>query len=400
MFEENEYREIFSKVTASDGLTRRVMTMKNERKSKRSGRSLSRIALAAALIALMAITVSASETVQNWFIGFFAGRTDSELSQEQVEYIEENAQPIADSQTHDGWTVELQSAIQDGRTAYIAFRVEGPADVDLSQWMDEQGNIWGNFIFGNMTAEAQANGTLDVVNWPEGVIRESWGMTWLNDEDGLDNTRTILIRVNPNMSEVQVDPFGADAVYSFHFEDIVWEYEDREYVNELRNGKYAGETSVMYTPEEIQRIYQNKLVAEGVWDFTLCFGDWQDDSDEYVELLREPVTVRTNVFRSDGPEIEDFVIVEDTVTLTSVRLRHLTLRICYESTQGIPEFHLYDGDEVLRPVIVLKDGTEMGLFFHSNGGNGSVTLEAHIPIIFENISHIRMPDGTIISMPE
>jgi len=397
MFEQ-EYREMFSQVKASQNLTRRVMMMKQKRRQR--GMALGRVVLIAAVVAMMALTVSASETVQNWFVNFFAGRGGSELSQEQVEYIENNAQTILDTQSHDGWTVEMQSAIQDGRTAYIVFRVTGPENMDMTRWTDEQGNIWGSFIFGNMTAEAHANNKLDVISWPEGVSMESTGLTWLNDDDGLANTRTILIRLNPNMSEGKVSPFGPDAVYNFHFENIVWEYEDSEYLEKLKNRKYAGETNIVYTTEEIQRIYQSELLAEGDWDFTLCFEDWEDGSDEYVELITDPVVMRTNVFRYLGPEIDDYAIVEDIVTVTSVRLRHLTLRICYKSIQGIPEFDLYDGEVSLRPVVVMKDGTEMELFFHSNGGNGSVTLEARSPIIFEDVSHIRMADGTIIPMPQ
>lgn len=400
MFDKNEYREMFTQVKASDGLTRRVMTMKQNQRKNHSSRVLIRLALVAAVIALMTLTVSASETVQSWFVHFFTDRNGGELSQEQVEYIENNAQPILDSQTHDDWTVELRTAIQDGTTAYVIFRVEGPEGMDLTQWTDDQGNTWGNFIFGNMSAKAQSTGMPDLLAWSEGVMIENWSITWLDDNDGHANTRTLLFRLNPNMSTAKIDPFGSEAVYQIHMENIIWEYEDREYRQELRNGKYAGQNSVMYTPEEIERLYCEELLAEGVWDFTLCFGDWEDDSGEYVELLTQPLDVRTNVFRSFGPEIEDFATVEDTVTLTSVRLRHLTVRFCYKSIHGIPDFELYEGEKIIRPCIVLKDGTRVELFPNGNSGNGALTLETEIPIVFEDVDYIQMPDGTIIPMSE
>ena len=110
MFDEKEYREVFSQVKASEGLTRRVMAMKQERKQNRI---FTRAALIAAALALMVVTVSASETVQNWFVNFFAAINRTGLTTEQVEYIEENAQAILVSQTHNGWTVELNSAFRD-----------------------------------------------------------------------------------------------------------------------------------------------------------------------------------------------------------------------------------------------------------------------------------------------
>ena len=229
---------------------------------------------------------------------------------------------------------------------------------------------------------------------------ESWSVTWLNDDDGLANTRTLLLRLNPNMRSAKIDPFGSDAVYQIHMENIIWEYEDREYRKELKEGKYAGQNSIMYTPEEIEKLYCEELLAQGVWNFTLCFGDWEDDSSEYVELLTQPLDVRSNVFRSFGPDIENFATVEETVTLTSVRLRHLTVRFCYKSINGIPDFELYEGEKTIRPFLVLKDGTRVELLPHSNGGNGALTLEAEIPIVFADVDYLQMPDGTIIQMPE
>ena len=112
---EKEYREVFSQVKASQDLTRRIMMMKQKRQQR--GMVLARVVLIAAVVAMMALTVSASETVQNWFLDFFKDKSDGELSQGQVEYIEENAQIISDSRTIDGWTVELRSAISDGTKA-------------------------------------------------------------------------------------------------------------------------------------------------------------------------------------------------------------------------------------------------------------------------------------------
>lgn len=396
---EKEYREVFSQVKASQDLTRRVMNMKMKKSQKLLSRGLARVALVAALLALMAISVSASETVQNWFVNFFTNRNGGELSQGQVEYIEENTQSVANKKTHNGWTIEMLSAIQDGRRAYAAFRLQAPAEIDLDKYVDEYRDTWGQYTFWNLGAEARDMGAQDVVSWSENVNVETWSITWLKDQDDLKNTKTLLIQLNPYMNYSEADPFGPDAVYTFRFENIVWEYEDKEYVEELKSGKYAGEADVSYTPEEARRMYKYDLLAEGVWEFTLCFGDREDDNGEYVELLTKPIEVKTNVFRSFGPEIEDYAVVEDHVTLTSIRMWHLTVQFCYESIDGTPELNLYEGEDVLWPVIVMKDGTELELRPDNSDGTQK-TMVTDMPIIFEDVSYIRMPDGTVIPMPE
>ena len=91
--------------------------------------------LIAALIAMMALSVTAfaSEFIQNWFVSFFAEKSNSALTQEQVNYIEENAQNINEVQTQDNWNVELKSAITDGDIAYIVIGVTAPEGVSLEQ---------------------------------------------------------------------------------------------------------------------------------------------------------------------------------------------------------------------------------------------------------------------------
>lgn len=399
MFDKKEYREMFSQVTASGDTYRRVMTMKNERKQKRGGRSLARIALAAALIALMVLTVSASETVQNWFIDFFADRNGGELSQEQVEYIEENAQPILDSQTHDGWTVELRTAIHDGATAYIIFHVRGPEDVDLTDWTDDEGNVQGQILFGNSGMPGYITEALDYFNFPKDIKFGSWGETWLEDADGLPNTRDLLFTLNPDMMRSKIDPFGPEAVYHFYFENIVWSYTDMDCYRQLMDGKYAGQDGVMLTDEENRQVNRWDTLAEGVWKFDIVFSETPDGS-EAVEMLTEPVTTEASIFRHVGDGIEDYLTVREPVTLTSVQLRHLTVTFAYADCNGAPDFVQYEGDQVTRPCVVLKDGTKLELLPHGFNGNGLVTMETEQPIVFADVDYIRMADGTKIEMPE
>lgn len=399
MLNKQDYQAAFSKVTASGETYRRVMNMTKYSKRKSAGRRVA--VLIAAVIALMAIAVTAfaSEYVQNWFASYFAEKGDAELSQTQVEFIEANVQNINDVQTQDGWTVELRSAITDGTTAYIVFYVKGPEDIDLTDWTDDQGNVQGQILFGNEGMPGYLTSAVEYFTFPEEVTYGCWGETWLEDGDGLCYTKNLLITLSPDMTRSRVNPFGSEAVYQFRFENIVWSYTDTAYEQELREGKYAGKDGVMYTEEEIKRIYRWDVLAEGVWEFDISFA-LPEDGGEYVELLTSPVSTTASIFRRVGEEITDYVTVEETVTLTSVQLRHLSVTFTYAECNGAADFDFWEGDQVTRPRVVLKDGTVLMLLPHGNTGNGSVTMETEQPIVFEDVAYILMADGTIIEMPE
>lgn len=265
MFEQEEYQEMFSQVKASDRLYGRLMRMKNEEKKLKC--SVGRIALAAAMITLMAITVSASETIQNWFISFFADINRGKLTQEQVEYIEENAEPILDSQTHNGWTVQMHSAIRDDTTVYIMFHIEGTEDVDLSRWTDEEGNIQGQVMFGNSLIPLNKTYYFD---FGEHLWYGGWGEIWQDDGDGLPYTANLVFYLEPDVTKDDKEAFGAETVYHFCFEDIAWFWTDLAYQQELEK-TMAEEGRSKLTEEEIKRVHLAETLAEGIWEFEISF---------------------------------------------------------------------------------------------------------------------------------
>lgn len=269
MINETEYREMFSRVRASDGLTRRVMNMQRERKHNGI---LSRAALVAAVLALAVVTVSASETVQSWFVNFFAAINREGLTAEQVEYIEENTQTILDRQTHNGWTVELNSAVRDQQRAYIIFHIEGPEDLDLSRWTDEEGNLHGQILFGNSGMPAYLRELEKFFDYDEHVKHGGWGYHWMDDGDGKAYTENLVFHLEPTAMNGDQDPFGDETVYHFRFRDIIWYWPDREYEQELREGKYAGQEVNRFTDEENRKIHRWETLAEGVWEFEISFG--------------------------------------------------------------------------------------------------------------------------------
>lgn len=400
MFNRQEYQAAFSKVTASGETYRRVMSMKQNRNRRNTGRRA--LALIAAVIALMAMAVTAfaAEYVQNWFATYFAEKNDTELSREQVAYIDSNVQNIQESETKDGWTVELKSAITDGDTAYIVIGVTAPEGVSLEQTVVD-GVYQDRFIPGN-SASLPEEGKQDVLDCSIGMASVEgnyWYQTGggsVEDGDGLPNTKIwvyeITFRKFDSAKETTVtDPFGSDIDWYIHIEDIVRDYTDEEYRQELLNGKYAGQTDIMFTNEETRRLQAKEVLVEGTWDFTVNFGE----CGEGIELLDMPVTTRAMVLRKTGPEITDYVLTTDAVWITSFVLRPLSAVITYECDGGAN----FTDDAEMRVYAVMKDGTMVEL--EDNGGGGGFTvLTARAPIVLENVDHILLADGTRLDMPD
>lgn len=278
---EKEYREVFSQVKASDGLTRRVMNMKQEPAKTRN--FFARVALIAAVLAVMAVTVSASENLQNWFINFFASINRDGLTPEQVEYIEENTRTILDSQTHNGWTVELHSAIRGENLVYIIFRIEGPEDVDLSKWTDEAGNLRGQVTFGNSEIPAYLDGLDLFFDFDENVEHGGWGYYWMDDGDGKAYTEILVFHLEPGTMHDGLEAFGEETVYHFRFQDIIWYWHDMEYTQTLNREKYPGQGTFEYTEEEQRKIHRWETLAEGIWEFEISFGQLEFVEGELPE---------------------------------------------------------------------------------------------------------------------
>ena len=366
----------------------------------RSSRHLA--ALVAAVIALMAVTVTAfaSEIIQNWFVSFFADKNAAALTQDQIDYIEENALTINEAQVHNDWKVELKSAITDGNIAYIVIGVTAPEGVSLEQRVVND-SVKDQFRPGNLFRPSEEE-KQDVINSSAGLgsisgnFHYSQSFSMVEDGDGLSNTKNWVFKLKFGKWDAMKDtsisePFGSDIDWTIHIENIVREYEDEEYLAELMNGKYAGQTDIMFTNEETKRLQAEEILAEGTWDFTVNFGD----SGEGVELLDQPITTMARILRKTGPEIWDYEHVVDEVTVTSFILRPLSATIIYECDGGVN----FTDHKEMRMYVVMKDGSKVELEDYGSGGVGFAVLNANAPIVLENADYIIMADGTKIMVP-
>ena len=372
MINKEEYIAVFSQVTASADTHREVENMVNTQKKQPKAGFRRAFVLAAAVVMLMALTVTvfAAEDIANWFRAYFEGRMDGQLSEAQITLLEENEQPLGQSITHDGWTIELLSALHDDAAGYLLFQVTMPDDSDPAV----------RYTFGSFSRETLETGIPpEAVTACHGISFGSWGFQWVEDGDGNERTRNFLIHLAPSAELSAVAPFGPEAEYYVHLHNIV------------RDGE------------------MKDILAEGEWEFTVSFAD-HNNGGEVVEMLSKPILTRSIITYLVE---EEFKERESMVLLYSVEMRPLSVTFHYGACEGYPEFYTgimitnNDGtgavpieNQLMYPAVVLKDGTEIPLIWYGWGSSTSATMTAKSPIVFEEVSHIRMADGTIIPMPE
>lgn len=338
--------------------------------------------LAAALIAVLLLAGLVGGAVaysQGWFSGFFRETTGGPLTQEQMAYLQEYEQVIGQAQTHDGWTIELRSVLNDGTTAYIILGVTAPEGTSLEPRMDgdEQLDFFG-----------PGNGDMSkVLTCTMGVEWDSLHMDWVEDGDGLEHTKNYVIQMNPEKGGL-VDPFSPKAVYHITIENLIHKSTDTLYRQHLMDTKYKGQDAIMFTHEETLRMHPTKFLAKGVWEFDLSLS-WNSPQKE---LLSSPITTQAWFYKDTMSE-NDLQELGD-ITLTSVILRPLSVTFSFEPGARYPSFMNFITYE--KVWVVMKDGSRIGLLPYGAHGRASVDLLAEAPLVFDQVDHILMADGTVI----
>ena len=362
--------------------------------------------LIAALIALMLLLVGCTIAyASGWFVSYFQRKTGTPLTGEQIRYIEENEQHIGQTQTHNGWTVELHSAITDGETGYILFGITAPADVDLEGTNFDDPFDAEYIVPGNESRDPQGRRSIIVAsNGPaDQELNYIWqaGSCWQEDNDGLPNTLDYLITIRceklfPDKERLLQHPFGKDITFNIRFDDFTLEYEDPE-VRAALDAKYAGQEEYLIGGEEMAGLHISQLLVEGEWEFTVVF----DPTGDPVELLTTPVTVEAKVHRKldNGTMFYDTVHGLEPIRITSFLLTPLGAELTYEPEEDIIgvffQWTQTYGYEDRFISVVLKDGSRIPLQTDSVG----TRLKAESPIVLSEADHILMGDGTVIPVP-
>lgn len=358
MFKE-DYQAAFSKVTASQETHRRILNMTKPKKTRHIGGFASKILIAAVLISLLVVTASAA--AQNWFVTYFSREGEKPLSQGQVEFIEENTQDIQQSQTCNGWTIALKTAISDGVKGYVQLSVTAPADVDLSQIPESSGYFGSRNDFLPKSEDTAL--TCDA--YPDVGVIANIGSRWQEDGDGLNNTVNYTLDISPDIEWAECDPFDPDTQWHLHWVDFVKGFPEQE------------------------------TVAEGTWDFDFTFRS----SKEEVSLLDNPIQTKALVLHGSGEHSME------SVTLVSATLRPFGLTVYYGDERDSADYSrdnvsFGEGEDGESPwYAVMKDGQKITLHYH--GGNPVERysyMEAETPLVLTEVDHVLLSDGTKLPM--
>lgn len=371
---ETEYKAVFEKVTAPESSYRRIMAMTTKENKGKMPRIGTKILIAAVVISLLAVTASATG-LENWFVRYFNKANQQPLSQQQIDYIESKTQELTQSQTFDGYTIGIKSAISDGVCAYITLGVTAPEGVVLNKTVIEGYDPDAPSLDLGYADSERLLKTTDGKSM-------AWGYTIgaEEDNDGLDNTQDILIELESGDEEGNYTSFDPNATWNLHFNQLVATYYNLAYSQQIRE-KYEGMENFFYDDEDGEQLWPEVVLAEGDWDFTFQL----DYDGEELELVDQPVTaMRCTGWRPDGTD------VMEEGTITSFKLRSLSASLYTNDKDFCPGFD-YDG--ALQ--VVMKDGS-VTVLDASVASVGQEFYKAASPILLDQVDHVVLADGTVL----
>ena len=363
--------------------------------------SVRKVWLIAAVIALTLLLVGCAVAYANgWFQMIFNARSETPLSSEQIQYIQNNEQPVGQSQTIDGWTIDLKSTICDGGTGYLVFRITAPKDVDLEQYLnpptvDDKRLSPGNYSLSRdrMCPLSKASiGNLD----DEKNYMLTDGGNWISDNDGKTNTVLYCMSIRceklyPDKPMLLENPFGKENPFHIRFMGLTLEYTNLELQKEIEE-KYAGQDYIV-DGEEAAGLFCSDILTDGEWDFDVTF----DPDNQFMELITNPVSVQAKVWRyADEKQWETKDSLEE-VQISSFRVTPFGATISYVPKPDAIGISPRIGENVEDAIYaVLKDGSRIKL---AEAGTDNTILQAETPIVLSQLDHILLEDGTKLFAP-
>lgn len=363
--------------------------------------STRKVWLIAAVIALTLLLVGCAVAYANgWFQQIFSARSETPLSSEQIQYIQNNEQIVGQSQTINDWTVDLKSTICDGRTGYLVFQITAPDDVDLEQYLNPPTVDDKRLSMGNSSASRKAAYSLAVASI--GTVdreRNYWYLDsgdWMADGDGQPNTVLFCMtirceKMDPNKPMLLEDPFGKDVSFRIRLMGITLEYTNLELQKEIEE-KYAGQ-EYLVDGEEAAGLFCSDVLTDEEWNFDVTF----DSDNQFMELITLPVPVQAKVWRyADEKQWETKDSLEE-VQISSFRVTPFGANITFvpkSDTIGISLQLRQDTDDTI--CAVMKDGSRIQL---DVTGADATILQAQTPIVLSQLDYILLEDGTKLCAP-
>ncbi len=368
--------------------------------AKKRGR-LRRPLLIAAVIALTLLLVGCAVAYANgWFQQIFSARSETPLSSEQIQYIQNNEQIVGQSQTKKDWTVDLKSTICDGRTGYLVFQITAPDGMDLEQYLnpptvDDKRLSPGNYSVSRDRMYPLSKASIGNLNEEKNYMFADGG-NWISDNDGKANSVLYCMSIRceklyPDKPMLMEEPFGKENTFHIRFMGITLEYTNLELQKEIEE-KYAGQTYIV-DGEEAAGLFCSDILTDEEWNFDVTF----DSDNQFIELITHPVSVQAKVWRyADEKQWETKDSLEE-VQISSFRVTPFGANITFvpkSDTIGISLDLWQDTDDEIYAV--MKDESRIKLDLT---GADATILQAQTPIVLSQLDYILLEDGIKLFAP-
>lgn len=357
--------------------------------------------LIAAVIALTLLLVGCAVAYANgWFQQIFSARSETPLSSEQIQYIQNNEQIVGQSQTINDWTVDLKSTICDGRTGYLVFQITAPDGMDLEQYLnpptvDDKRLSPGNYSVSRDRMYPLSKASIGNLNEEKNYMFADGG-NWISDNDGKANSVLYCMSIRceklyPDKPMLLEEPFGKENTFHIRFMGITLEYTNLELQKEIEE-KYAGQ-AYLVDGEEAAGLFCSDILTDEEWNFDVTF----DSDNQFMELITKPVSVQAKVWRyADEEQWETKDSLEE-VQISSFRVTPFGASISYvpkPDAIGI-SLKLWQNldDEIYA---VMKDGSRIKLDLT---GADATILQAQTPIVLSQLDYILLEDRTKLFAP-
>lgn len=368
----------------------------SEKKAKHL--SAKKLWLIAAVIALALLLVGCTVAyVNGWFQQIFSSRSETPLSSDQIQYIQNNEQIVGQSQTINDWTVELKSTICDGSTGYLVFQITAPNDVNLEQYLnpptvDDKRLSMGNYSANNKAGYSYAIASIGTVDTEQNYWYLDSG-DWITDQDGQPNTVLFCMiirceKIDPSKPLLLEDPFGKDVSFRIRLMGITLEYTNLELRKEIEE-KYAGQDYIV-DGEEAAGLFCSDILTDEEWYFDVTFAP----DNQFVELITKPVSTQAKVWRyADEKQWEVKDSLEE-VQISSFRITPFGATVSYIPKPDAVGISSKLGEDGIYAI--MKDGSRVKLDFT---GNSDAVLQAETPIVLSQLDYILLEDGTKLLAP-
>ena len=357
--------------------------------------------LIAAVMALTLLLVGCAVAYANgWFQQIFSARSETPLSSEQIQYIQNNEQIVGQSQTKNDWTVDLKSTICDGRTGYLVFQITAPDGMDLEQYLnpptvDDKRLSPGNYSVSRDRMYPLSKASIGNLNEAENYMFADGG-NWISDNDGKANSVLYCMSIRceklyPDKPMLLEDPFGKENTFHIRFMGITLEYTNLELQKEIEE-KYAGQ-EYLVDGEEAAGLFCSDILTDEEWYFDVTF----DPDNQFMELITKPVSVQAKVWRYADEKQWDTVDSLEEVQISSFRVTPFGANITFvpkSDTIGISLQLRQDMDDEIYAV--MKDGSRIKLDLT---GADATILQAQTPIVLSQLDYILLEDGTKLFAP-